>query len=187
MEGVQALESKDLPPLPASDDEGSEDETSTSRSQSPVPVRPSTTRSGSLAYSTAESLVSILSDPIRMIKPAAPYPPGLPITFRQSRKRLAQLRVSFQNTEDTLQRQVQDTPVSSLNDVRRAFRSAARGTSKRLAAWQMKHVPSAPVDLIKDTTQSDPEWWSGTCHAVPGGRVLVREGEWGSVIAFTLR
>lgn len=33
----------------------------------------------------------------------------------------------------------------------------------------------------------EPEWWKPGCHAVPGGRVIVREGEWGSLIAFTLR
>ena len=33
----------------------------------------------------------------------------------------------------------------------------------------------------------EPGWWKPGCHAIPGGKVVVREAEWGSVIAFTLR
>lgn len=33
---------------------------------------------------------------------------------------------------------------------------------------------------------AEPEWWNSGCHAVPGGNVIVREDDWGSIIAFTL-
>jgi 1-phosphatidylinositol-3-phosphate 5-kinase len=188
------MTSKDLPPLPASDDESSEEERTASQSHSPSPRRPLNSRTTSTSpsttssiQSTTESLFSLRPESTRMDKPAAPYPPGLPVPLRQSRKQLRKLRASFQDALNTLRKKVQDTPVSSLNDVRRAFRSTARGTGKRLAAWHTKHVPGAPVNLLGDVTQAEPEWWSVTCHTVPGGRVVVREGEWGSVIAFTLR
>ena len=32
-----------------------------------------------------------------------------------------------------------------------------------------------------------PEWFKADCHALPGGDVIVRESDWGSVIAHTLR
>ena len=184
---MKAADSKDLPPLPSSDDEDSEDEAVPSRRHSPLPKPPPNSRSISFAHSTTESPTSLLPESTKIYKPAAPYPPGLPISTRQSRRLLRQLRASLSNTETTLRKQAQETPVSSLNDVRRAFRSTARGTWKRLAAWQMKHVPGAPVNILNDARRIEPEWWSVTCHTVPGGRVVVREGEWGSVIAFTLR
>ena len=85
---------------------------------------------------------------------------------------------------------------------------------KRLEAWKRKHAPGlveeneagkkkAAAKAKRDansTTESestmgsvakfeasDPEWFGNGCHAIPGGNVLVREGEWGSIIAFTLR
>lgn len=33
----------------------------------------------------------------------------------------------------------------------------------------------------------EPEWWQRGYHAVPGANVIVKEDDWGSIIAFTLR
>ncbi|KAH7102446.1 hypothetical protein BKA62DRAFT_742949 [Auriculariales sp. MPI-PUGE-AT-0066] len=87
------------------------------------------------------------------------------------------LAAVIRETEQELYSMLRSTPVSSLNDVRRAFSSSARGIIKRLAAWQAKHAPAAA---------SEPDWWKSGCYAVPGGRVVVRDGEWGSIISCAL-
>lgn len=33
----------------------------------------------------------------------------------------------------------------------------------------------------------EPEWWNSVCHVVPASNMIVREDDWGSLIAFTLR
>jgi hypothetical protein len=98
------------------------------------------------------------------------------------------MRHTFQRTEQTLYAQLSRTPVSSLNDVRRSFLSAARGASRRLGAWQGKHLRSVSGGLgVEKLSLNEPEWWDKNCHAVPGSNVIVREDDWGSIIAFTLR
>lgn len=105
--------------------------------------------------------------------------------LKSSRERLQDIRQSFERTEQELYSMLRTTQVASLNDVRRAFASNARGIIKRLAAWQAKHAPAAVTfDKIK---ASEPEWWRSGCYAVPGGRVVVRDGEWGSIISCALR
>ncbi|KAF8509764.1 hypothetical protein BU17DRAFT_55907 [Hysterangium stoloniferum] len=187
-EAEESLHCKDLPPLPASDDEDFDEELLPSRPPTP-PARPTAFRS--ISASSQKALGALTGQsmwPAFMVqKLNAPYPLNSGIPIRESRMLLARLRVSFQTTEDALRRQLSNTPTSSLNDVRRAFRSTARGAQKRLAAWQVKHAPEAPATLHAcDAICAEPEWWSGNCHAVPGGRVVVREGESGSIIAFTL-
>jgi 1-phosphatidylinositol-3-phosphate 5-kinase len=73
----------------------------------------------------------------------------------------------------------------ALNEVRRAFLSSARGAERRLQAWQKKHL-IADKNADKLVVQ-EPEWWDKTCHVVPGGNIIVREDDWGSIIAFTMR
>ena len=99
---------------------------------------------------------------------------------------LTSMRHTFQRTEQDLYAELSRTPVSKLNDIRRSFQSAAKGATKRLSAWENKHAAggSSPVAKLADT---EPEWWQNGCHAVPGGNVIVRENDWGSIIAFTLR
>lgn len=107
-------------------------------------------------------------------------------TDQDSLQRLTTLRHTFQRTEQELYIELSHTPTYSLNDARRSFLSAARGATKRLCAWEAKHAARPPVssDPAADT---EPEWWKTGCHAVPGGNVIVREDDWGSIIAFTLR
>lgn len=103
--------------------------------------------------------------------------------------RLHSLRHSFQRTEQSLYALLSRTPVSSLNDARTAFLSAARGTVRRLSAWQKKHLfQNGQVQLtVGDLSVQEPEWWKKSCHAIPGGNIIVREDDWGSIIAFTLK
>lgn len=143
---------------------------------------------------------------------------------RDPRELLENLRQTFQRAEHDLYVQLSRTPENTLNDVRRAFTSTAKGAQKRLGAWQRKHLAGlvngksdggggskarVRVDEevlkelgVKDVKEllmsegkgsaglvkcAEPEWWAGGCHVVPGSSVIVREDDWGSIIAFTLR
>lgn len=101
---------------------------------------------------------------------------------------LLNLRHSFQQSEQSLYAQLSQTPTTNLNEVRRNFSCISKGARLRLSAWEKKHYKGRTEqgEVGKLETQ-EPEWWKPGCHAVPGGKVVVREGEWGSVIAFTLR
>ncbi|RXW18269.1 hypothetical protein EST38_g7586 [Candolleomyces aberdarensis] len=99
--------------------------------------------------------------------------------------RLDNLRHSLQRMEQNLYIELAKTPVTSLNDVRRQFLAAARGTQKRLSAWKKKHLGSK-FGHVGDLVATEPDWWNPACHAVPGVNIIVREGDWGSIIAFTL-
>ncbi|KAF8151494.1 hypothetical protein B0H34DRAFT_131326 [Crassisporium funariophilum] len=98
---------------------------------------------------------------------------------------LATLRHNFHKVEQSLYSQLARTPEDSLNDVRRAFLSTGRGTQKRLKAWQKKHL-GRKARLVGDLVAEEPAWWGKGCHAVPGGNIIVRENDWGSIIAHTL-
>ena len=101
---------------------------------------------------------------------------------------LAGLRHKFQQTEQELYAELAHTSEKNLNDVRRSFVTAARGATKRLAAWEKKHSSEAHAGTSAEGfVVPEPEWWKDGCHAVPGGNVIVREDDWGSIIAFTLR
>ncbi|KAI0795874.1 hypothetical protein C8Q75DRAFT_744203 [Abortiporus biennis] len=99
---------------------------------------------------------------------------------------LSSLRHAFQRAEQDLYVELARTPEASLNDVRRSFFSAAKGATKRLSAWETKHSAHLPEDGSASHGPIEPEWWQAGCHAVPGGNVIVRENDWGSIIAFTL-
>lgn len=99
---------------------------------------------------------------------------------------LSNLRQAFQATEQALYTSLNKSPASSVNDVRRLFVSSSKAASKRLAAWQAKHASGAE-EVVGKVYYPEPEWWAPGCHSLPGGSVVVREGEWASVIAFTLR
>ena len=117
------------------------------------------------------------------VAPPVPHKENDPIRL------LSNLRHAFQGAEQALYTQLAGTPISSLNDVRWSFRSSARGATRRLMAWQKKHVPGKinPRVFEEQMAGKEPEWWGNGCHAVPGGNVIVRKGDWGSIIAFTLR
>lgn len=99
---------------------------------------------------------------------------------------LASLRHNLQRSEQELYVQLSQTSTSSLNDVRRAFLATAKGTQKRILAWQKKHLASK-ASPVGELSAEEPEWWEKGCHAVPGANIIIRERDWGSIIAFTLR
>ncbi|KAF9254634.1 hypothetical protein L218DRAFT_1082241 [Marasmius fiardii PR-910] len=129
---------------------------------------------------------------------------------------LSNLRYTFHRTEQSLYTQLSKTQPESLNEVRRAFHSAAKGTERRLEAWQKKHMglglkvvsvePHRDADGQNETVKkerereksgkdrnkflslcvTEPEWWDKSCNVVPGGNIIIREDDWGSIIAFTL-
>jgi 1-phosphatidylinositol-3-phosphate 5-kinase len=102
---------------------------------------------------------------------------------------LTNIRYAFQRAEQALYVQLRDTPYAALNNVRREFHSAAQGAIRRLAAWEVKHVPKdrRPRLAAEREAIQEPKWWHSGYHAVPGGNVIVQEEDWGSIIAFTLR
>ncbi|KAF8621435.1 hypothetical protein AX15_007794 [Amanita polypyramis BW_CC] len=99
---------------------------------------------------------------------------------------LLAMRYSFQRAEQLLYAQLSQTPAASLNDVRRSFLVAGRGVQKRTVAWKKKHFQQQQLELAGDLNAPEPVWWGKTCHALPGGSVLVNEDDRGSIIAFTL-
>jgi 1-phosphatidylinositol-3-phosphate 5-kinase len=104
-----------------------------------------------------------------------------------SERLLVSLRQNFQQIERSLYSQLAKIPDTSLNDIRRAFLFAGKGTQKRLKAWQDKHLGSAKSKVVGDLVADEPEWWEKGCHVVPNSNIIVRESDWGSIIAHTLR
>ncbi|KAF5373740.1 hypothetical protein D9758_000701 [Tetrapyrgos nigripes] len=140
------------------------------------------------------SLASIPSSSLSTDSDATPTPRHLPsagLKYPQkpldkpAPELLMNLRLTFQKTEQSLYMQLAKTPVSSLNDVRRAFLSSAKGAQRRLGAWQKKHLGAKKGSLIQTKT-AEPEWWDKACHVLPEGNIVIREDDWGSIIAFTL-
>ncbi|KZV98909.1 hypothetical protein EXIGLDRAFT_641161 [Exidia glandulosa HHB12029] len=170
---IDGRDSKDLPPEPSS---------STVTQSSPTllmdsgtDISPTESRASLSMSTTLQSLSAVAASPSTVVSPS---------NLRSSTALLDDLRKQFEKVERDLYNLLIHTPLSSLNDVRHTFRSRARGIIRRLAAWQAKHAPAAvPFDAIK---ANEPEWWKGGCYPVPGGRVIVRDGEWGSIISCAL-
>ncbi|KAJ7249724.1 hypothetical protein B0H12DRAFT_1121540 [Mycena haematopus] len=106
---------------------------------------------------------------------------------------LTSLRQHFHGAEQALYAQLAQTPVSVLNDVRRAFLVTAKGAERRLAAWQKKHLvlpgrgkSKRNREVQQKMEMPEPEWWGKGCHTAPGCNVIVREDDWGSIIAFSM-
>lgn len=96
------------------------------------------------------------------------------------------LRHNFHQIEQSLYTQLAKTSDDSLNEVRSTFLSTGRGTQKRLKAWQKKHL-GPKAKLVGELVAEEPVWWGKECHVVPGANIIVREDDWGSIIAHTLR
>ncbi|KAH8111649.1 hypothetical protein DFH11DRAFT_1792176, partial [Phellopilus nigrolimitatus] len=100
---------------------------------------------------------------------------------------LNNMRLCFQRSEQSLYAQLSQTPVSNLNDVRRSFATVSKGTTSRLLAWEKKHCAGNGKKIDEGGFEAiEPEWLKPECHAIPGCKVIVRENEWVSLIAFTL-
>ncbi len=103
---------------------------------------------------------------------------------------LQKLLQTFQVSENGLYRMLRVTPISSLNDVRRRFRSEAMRAKRQMSAWQDKNlIKSKQSEGIKsfDSNLVDPEWWAAGSHLLPKSKYIIREKDLGSIIACTLR
>ncbi|CDO76841.1 hypothetical protein BN946_scf185033.g38 [Trametes cinnabarina] len=182
---------KSLPRLPSADDAYDEDDLlSTPRGRPiPPPATPSTPTPRGVADSPTGLGIGSMSTPT-----LTPPPDGrleTPLASNdddESLRLLSGLRHKFQRTEQELYAELAQASDKNLNDVRRSFVTAARGATRRLAAWEKKHGSHLPAgtSLGQSPITPEPEWWKSGCHAVPGGSVIVREDDWGSIIAFTL-
>ncbi|KAG8839645.1 hypothetical protein FRC18_009575 [Serendipita sp. 400] len=155
---------KPLPPSPpAESEEGDPDETPTPK---PIPKslssEPSDDKSSSLSNSSFDT------DTTRNTTPS--------LTL------LSNLRQAFHVTEQSLYATLSQTPANRLNNVRRLFLSTSKAASNRLSAWEKKHA----AGVAQHTSYPEPEWWSTGSYVLPDGSIVVKEGEWASMIAFTL-
>ncbi|TFK21691.1 hypothetical protein FA15DRAFT_672317 [Coprinopsis marcescibilis] len=112
--------------------------------------------------------------------------PTVPPKDDDCAQKIVALRYALQRLEQSLYTQLANSPVKSLNDVRRSFYCAGKGTQKRLAAWEKKHLRGGKAVEVKVGAEREPEWWGKGYHAVPGANVIIKEDDWGSIIAFTL-
>ena len=98
---------------------------------------------------------------------------------------LQRLRAQLVTHEKALYEALSQAGPGMLNDVRRMFMAKGRGAVKRVRAWEEKHAPEAKG--LREIRCVEPAWWGRDTHVVPGSDVFVREGDLGSIIAFTLR
>ncbi|PCH34847.1 hypothetical protein WOLCODRAFT_139614 [Wolfiporia cocos MD-104 SS10] len=190
---------KTLPRLPSEDDACDiPDETGTATPKPSLQRLPSTSTTStahtvtpdSLPRRSAEGVFNALS---HFVVATSSHSVNSPADSQSSQNSnslylLSGLRHAFQKEEQDLYAELSRTPTLTLNNVRRSFVTVARGASRRLQAWETKHSSHIPKSLYKMNLPNiaEPEWWQAGCHAVPGGNVIVREDDWGSIIAFTL-
>jgi 1-phosphatidylinositol-3-phosphate 5-kinase len=153
-----------------------------------VPSKSSLTLGSEQSQSTPKQPAVPLPSPLSESSQSTPKQSVVPVVSPKDDQSLllASLRHNLQRSEQELYVQLSQIPTSSLNDVRRAFLAAAKGTQKRILAWQKKHLASK-ASLVGELSAEEPEWWAKGCHVVPGANVVIRERDWGSIIAFTLR
>ncbi|KAH9028723.1 hypothetical protein EDB84DRAFT_1563020 [Lactarius hengduanensis] len=170
--GGDASYRKSLPRLPSTDDawETPSEERLTPKGL-PVSLPPTPSHS---AQPSISSLATIT--------------PTRPVAMESPIHLLMNMRFAFHRAEQALYLQLRDTPNATLNNTRREFHSAAHGASRRLAAWEAKHMSKDARQRLAADREAiqKPQWWHSGYHAVPGGNVIVQEEDWGSIIAFTL-
>lgn len=127
------------------------------------------------------------------VPPVAPPPTALPnppenALFTASaidRALLQSLRTQLMVRERELYDVLARAGPGALNDARRQFIVQGRGAVNRIRAWEQKHTPEAKG--LREMKCVEPDWWGKDVHVIPGSDVIVREGDLGSMIAFTLR
>jgi 1-phosphatidylinositol-3-phosphate 5-kinase len=178
----KAAMQKTLPRLPSAPVINDEDDDAPTPRPAPASLPDELQGTSAEARVLSEQRVDLASPPDTRVRRDKPLP-------SISLSMLGGLRRAFRQTEQALYEQLAETPGATLNDVRRSFEAAARGAAKRLAVWESKHVRTRAEEDAKAAKASmeEPPWWGKTYHAIPGGSVIVREDDWGSIIAFTLR
>ena len=182
---------KSLPRLPSSDDteEDPPEEGLTPKGLLPVSLPPTPTPIHSAQSSSSSSAATIRPTQSGSEPSSGSNSSWDDISDDVSPLRLlTNMRFAFQRVEQALYTQLRDTPHPALNNARREFHSAAQGASRRLAAWEAKHVSKDARSRLAADREAiqEPRWWHSGYHAVPGGNVIVQEEDWGSIIAFTL-
>ncbi|KAG5651993.1 hypothetical protein H0H81_006675 [Sphagnurus paluster] len=198
---------KTLPRLPSAD----EDYANLDSHITPTFTKTETSAPGlpSIRSTPPRSTSSLLTNTSSVdTPPRAPAPPPSPATttpippseppdeaeIPQPVIRLSSLRQTFHRTEQSLYAQLSRTRGGELNEVRRSFVASAKGAEKRLCAWQKKHLVrdkdgknvTEAGENLEWAGGEEPEWWITSCHVLPGSNIIVKEDDWGSVIAFTL-
>ncbi|CCO33233.1 1-phosphatidylinositol-3-phosphate 5-kinase [Rhizoctonia solani AG-1 IB] len=133
----------------------------------------------------------VLTTPAPLV---APPPTALPMTtpplFPPSaidRALLKSLRAQLSLNERELYESISRAEPGTLNDIRRHFIMLGRGAVNRIKAWETKHAPEVQGSgMIRGIKSSEPWWWGKDTHVIPGCDIIVREGDLGSIIAFTL-
>jgi 1-phosphatidylinositol-3-phosphate 5-kinase len=103
--------------------------------------------------------------------------------------KLEMLKAHVQEKQQVLERMVTIIPPTGLNDVRRKFKSEGKRLKCKIETWLNKYFK--PLNLasghhLMQINLQPPNWWDSKCHAVPGSRFIVKDGDWGTVIASTL-
>jgi 1-phosphatidylinositol-3-phosphate 5-kinase len=103
--------------------------------------------------------------------------------------KLEKLQSQSQRKQRELLQMLRSTPLTRLNDVRRKFKTEAGQSRRMVEAWLDKYFK--PLNLASGQHLMHihlqlPDWWDSNCHAVPGSRYLVKDGDWGTMIASTL-
>lgn len=103
--------------------------------------------------------------------------------------RLQRLMEQNLRKRDDLLQSIHITPLTCLNDVRRRFKSEANKSKRMVEAWLQKFFK--PLNLASGSHLTEIglqplDWWDPRCHAVPGSRYIVKDGDWGTIIASTL-
>jgi len=125
------------------------------------------------------------------LPPKDPPPPLLPsrqpVRPNPLQTRIQSLRTTLRATERRLNGLLTSVPVDRLNDVRRKFWDDGGRVLSVLGALEGA-VGGSFQETARMSTESVPEWWKSPEYRIPPRRgcVLVREGDWGSVIGHVL-
>ncbi|KAG8928069.1 hypothetical protein FRC02_007402 [Tulasnella sp. 418] len=195
---------------PAASDEkakqGEEDENGSS------PSTPKATASESGPPPTSSSTTSLPSQTAQAAssRPTSPFPgfPSLPFTLPRPSSpapqpppkdihnklevlgSLRELKTSFIQSEQQMYSSLSTTDTQELNDVRRTWVAGARAAKRKLKVWEEKFVGKGwnIVEGVEsgELELDEPDWWDKGSYVLPKNRVVIREKDWGSVIAFTL-
>jgi 1-phosphatidylinositol-3-phosphate 5-kinase len=112
-----------------------------------------------------------------------------PVAPASGLAKLEKLKDQAQRRQQDLLQMMASFPLTQLNDIRRKFKSEGNQFKRMTEAWLNKYFK--PLNLasgrhLMQINLQPPSWWDSKCHAVPGSRYIVKDGDWGTVIASTL-
>lgn len=199
---------KSLPRLPSEDTSDDIDDSSSS-----VPTTPTTPRPRASSMLRSDSILSAFASQISHgyrghKEESTPTAESSGMHYRESliaissaadsdtdpAEKVSALRMGFQQVEQGLYAQLAKARLEELNIVRRAFLLAGETVRNALIAAHPRskdtlksrgEVPELPFE--SQLQERQPDWWAKRCHVVPKGNIIIREDDWGSIIAFTMR